>query len=103
MTASARTFSESWHRVANLKPTIRSHLEIHRHHYRGELWYVLQDHSSGKSQRFTPAAYLLISLMDGRRTAQEILDAGRLRSGAVLVVAGELPAFLDGFEQVWSF
>jgi putative peptide zinc metalloprotease protein len=74
-------FSPSWYRVAGLKPRLRSHLEIHRHHYRGELWYVLQDHSSGRLQRFTPAAYLLIGLMDGKRTVQEIWDAVRERLG----------------------
>ena len=36
-------FSSSWYRVAGLKPRIRSHASIHRHHYRGQLWYVLQD------------------------------------------------------------
>jgi putative peptide zinc metalloprotease protein len=74
-------FSPSWYRVAGLKLRLRSHIEIHRHHYRGELWYVLQDHSSGKFQRFTPAAYLLIGLMDGKRTIQEIWDVSRSRLG----------------------
>ena len=74
-------FSPSWYRVAGLKPRLRSHVEIHRHHYRGELWYVLQDHSSGRFQRFTPAANLIIGLMDGRRTVQEIWDIARARLG----------------------
>jgi putative peptide zinc metalloprotease protein len=67
--------------VADLKPRLRSHLEIHRHHYRGELWYVLQDHASGRFQRFTPAAYLLIGLMDGRHSVQELWETGRARLG----------------------
>jgi putative peptide zinc metalloprotease protein len=74
-------FSPSWYRVAGLKPRLRSHVEIHRHHYRGDLWYILQDHSSGKYHRFTPAAYLLIGLMDGQRTVDEIWEAGRVRLG----------------------
>jgi putative peptide zinc metalloprotease protein len=74
-------FSPSWYRVAALKPRLRSHAEIHRHHYRGELWYVLQDHSSGRYHRFTPGAYLLIGLMDGKRTVEEIWEAGRSRLG----------------------
>jgi len=72
-------FSPSWYRTAGLKPRLRSHLEIHRHHYRGERWYVLQDHASGRFQRFTPSAYMLIGLMDGKRTVQEIWEAGRDR------------------------
>lgn len=78
---STSLFSPSWYRVAGLKPRLRSHVEIHRHHYRGALWYVLQDHSSGRFQRFTPAAYLIIGLMDGRRTVQEIWEKSRVRLG----------------------
>ena len=74
-------FSPSWYRVAGIKPRLHSHLEIHRHHYRGDLWYILQDHSSGRFQRFTPAAYMIIGLMDGKRTVQEIWDAVRARLG----------------------
>ncbi|GAB4278042.1 MAG: hemolysin D [Deferrisomatales bacterium] len=74
-------YSPSWYRVAKLKPRLRGHAELHRHHYRGELWYVLQDHSSGRVHRFTPEAYLLLGLMNGRRTVQEIWDVGRARLG----------------------
>ncbi len=74
-------YSPSWYRVAALKPRLRSHVEIHRHHYRGELWYVLEDHATGKIQRFTPAAYLLIGLMDGERTVDEIWREVRFRLG----------------------
>jgi putative peptide zinc metalloprotease protein len=65
-------FSPSWYRVAGLKPRLRGHIQVHRHHYRGRLWYVLQDHLSGKFQRFTPVANQIIGLMDGKRTVQEI-------------------------------
>ncbi len=74
-------YSPSWYRVSGLKPRLRGHVEIHRHDYRGEVWYVLQDHATGRFQRFTPAANLLIGLMDGRRTVQEIWDIGRDRLG----------------------
>jgi putative peptide zinc metalloprotease protein len=74
-------FSPSWYRVAALKPRLRSHVEIHRHSYRGELWYVLQDHISGRFQRFNPSAYLLIGLMDGSRTVEEIWETARGRLG----------------------
>src|SRR4030042_1279735 len=76
--AESSFFSPSWYRVAGLKPRLKSHLAIHRHHYRGELWYVLQDHSSGRFQRFTPTAHQIIGLMDGKRTVQEIWEASRI-------------------------
>ncbi|CCQ90666.1 Peptidase, M50 family [Nitrospina gracilis 3/211] len=67
-------YSPMWYRVANLKPRLRNHAEVHRHHYRGRLWYVLQDHSSGRYHRLSPAAYYLVAQMDGKRTFQEIWD-----------------------------
>jgi len=67
-------FSPSWYRVANLQPRLRSHTQIHRHHYRGKIWFVLQDHSSGRYHRFSPPVYYILSQMDGQRTFQEIWD-----------------------------
>jgi len=67
-------YSNSWHRVSTLRPRLRSHIHIHRHVYRGEVWYVMQDQSNGEFHRYTPEANLLISLMDGRRTVQEIWE-----------------------------
>lgn len=71
---SAQLFSSSWYRVAELRPRLRSHAQIHRQSFRGQVWYVLQDQASGRYHRFTPAAHLVISLMDGRRSVQEIWD-----------------------------
>ena len=67
-------FSPSWYRVADLKPRLRKHAELHRHDYRGKVWFVLQDHAGGRAHRFSPAAYRFIGLMDGERTVQEIWD-----------------------------
>lgn len=67
-------FSPSWYRVADLKPRLRKHAELHRHDYRGRIWYVLQDHAGGRAHRFSPAAYSFVGLMDGRRTVQELWD-----------------------------
>ncbi|MFQ1061950.1 HlyD family efflux transporter periplasmic adaptor subunit [Bordetella trematum] len=67
-------YSQSWHRVSELRPRLRSHIHIHRHIYRGEVWYVMQDQANGEFHRYTPEANLLIRLMDGRRTVQEIWE-----------------------------
>jgi putative peptide zinc metalloprotease protein len=74
-------FSASWYRVADLKPRLRGHARIHRHRYRGEMWYALQDMASGRVHRFAPSSYLVIGLMDGRRTVQEIWAAALTRLG----------------------
>ena len=68
-------FSPSWYRVADLKPRLRKHAELHRHDYRGKIWFLLQDHAGGRSHRFSPAVYRFIGLMDGQRTVQELWDA----------------------------
>lgn len=65
-------YSSSWYRVSTLKPSLRGHTEIHRHHYRGELWYILQDRAAGKHHRLTPATYFVVGLMNGRRTVETI-------------------------------
>jgi putative peptide zinc metalloprotease protein len=51
---------------------LRGHAKIHRHDYRDEIWYVLQDHLSGKFHRFSEGANQVIGLMDGRRTVDQI-------------------------------
>ncbi len=74
-------FSPSWYRVAGLMPRLRSHVQIHRHDYRGQTWYILQDRSTEKFHRFSPAAYVFIGLMNGRRTIQELWDLATNRLG----------------------
>ena len=43
--------SSSWYRVAHLKPRLRRHARLHRHHYRGQRWYVLRDAASQRWPR----------------------------------------------------
>ncbi|MGH7354041.1 MAG: HlyD family efflux transporter periplasmic adaptor subunit [Candidatus Rokuibacteriota bacterium] len=74
-------FSSSWYRVAELQPRLRSHAQIHRHQYRGQTWYVLEDRAGQRFHRFTPQAHLLIGLMDGRRTVQELWETACERLG----------------------
>jgi putative peptide zinc metalloprotease protein len=83
-------FSPSWYRVAGLKPRLRGHAQIHRHQYRGRIWYILQDLSSERFHRFSPSAYLIIGLMDGNRTVQEIWDAALARLGDEAVSQDEV-------------
>ena len=67
-------FSTYWYRIADIKPQLRSHVRLHRHIYRGETWYVLQDPSSNRQHRFNKSAYYIIGKMDGKRTVAEIWD-----------------------------
>jgi putative peptide zinc metalloprotease protein len=65
-------FSTNWYRVADLRPRLRGHIRIHRHVYRGEIWYVVEDRVAGKYHRFNPASYRVISLMDGKRDMNQV-------------------------------
>ncbi|HZF78768.1 MAG TPA: hypothetical protein VEZ89_03160, partial [Rubrivivax sp.] len=70
--------SSLWYRVAELRPQLVARARLHRHRYRGEVWYLLQDPASGKVHRFAPAARLVLAAMDGRRSVQELwLLAGK--------------------------
>ena len=64
--------SHSWHRVKMLRPRLRGHIQVHRHRYRGEAWYVAQDDIAGRYHRFTTAAYLFVGQMDGRQSVDDI-------------------------------
>ena len=65
-------FSQSWYRVSTLRPKLRQHVQIHRHRYRGNVWYMVQDHSTGQFFRFSPEAYVVVGLMEGESTVAEI-------------------------------
>lgn len=69
-----RFLSQNWYRVAQLKPRLRRHATLHRTRYRGQLWYVLQDRTSGRFHRFSPISYAVISMLDGQRTMDEVWD-----------------------------
>jgi putative peptide zinc metalloprotease protein len=68
----SRFLSPNWHRVAGLRPRLAEHVQIHRHRYRGKLWYVIDDRAAGKVHRFTPPAYQFVCQMDGRRSVEDI-------------------------------
>src|SRR5512145_1123586 len=74
-------FSSSWYRVAPLRPRLRGHARIQRQQHRGQPWYVLEDRVSERFYRFSPSAYLVIALMDGTRTVQQIWDIACERLG----------------------
>jgi putative peptide zinc metalloprotease protein len=77
-------FSRDWYRLAELKPRLHRHVEVHVHRYRQERSYVLQNHSTGQFRRLTPQAYLLVGLMDGKRTIETVWQLASERLGEEL-------------------
>ena len=67
-------FSTLWYRVATLKPKLRLHADIRPHDYRGQRYYVVEDHATGRVHRFTPIAHYFLSQMDGCRTVDQIWE-----------------------------
>lgn len=65
-------YSASWHRVSNLKPRLRAHVRLHRQVYRDDVWYVVQDNQSGRFHRLTQDTYVILSMMDGKHSVEEI-------------------------------
>lgn len=67
-----RSESDSWYRVASIRPLLHPHVRLHAHRYRGERWYVLHDSTTGRSQRLSGSAYAIVGRIDGRRTLDAI-------------------------------
>jgi len=67
-------FSQSWHSVADLKPRLVAGARIHRHVYRAQVWYVVQEQAGGRYSRLTPEAHDIVRRMDGRNTVQALWD-----------------------------
>jgi putative peptide zinc metalloprotease protein len=67
--------SQHWYAVAALRPRLATHVLVHRRVFRGKLWYMLQDTTSGRFHRLTPGAYALVAAMDGLTTLQVIWES----------------------------
>ena len=88
---SARPFqSSSWYRVAKLQPKLREHATIHRHRYRGSVWYVVHDHVTGWVHRLSPASYAIVGAMDGNRSVDQLWQEAGIRLGQEAPTQDEL-------------
>ncbi len=93
------TFSESWYRVVDLHPALRSSVQVYRQHYRGQMWHVLQDPGTNQFFRLNNSAYQFIAMLDGRRSVGEVWKACNDRlednaptQGEVIQLLGQLYA-----------
>lgn len=107
------TFSEHWHRVANLRPRLRALVQTFRQQYRGQMWHVLRDPSNNRFMRLDDAGYRFVGMLDGRRTVdavwracfEQLGEAAPTQNEAVRMLgqlytsnllAGDLPADAEG-------
>ena len=91
--------SSSWYRVAPLKLSLRAHIKINRQNFRNQRWYILQDPTSGRHHRYSPAAYLIISLMDGQRTVEKIWEVASEKLGDDGLTQDEVVQLLTQLHQ----
>ena len=89
MSVDRPTFSESWYRVAELRPRLRSLVQSFRQHYRGRLWYVFRDPSNNQFFRVDEAGYRFVGMLDGRRTVAEVWEACNDQLGDAAPTQGE--------------
>ncbi len=93
------TFSESWYRVAPLKPRLRAAAQISRQFYRDERWYVVRDPAGNQYHRLSDAAYKFVGLLDGSRTVSE---AWELVGGQLADDAPTQPEVIQILSQLYS-
>jgi len=72
MAGSSSTFSESWHRVASQRIYLRAGVRVHRQHYRGERWIVLENPFGNQFFRLRPVAYEFVARLRPERTVAEV-------------------------------
>ena len=84
------TFSESWYRVAELKPRLLGAVKVHRQYFRGRKWYVLQDPANNQFFRLSDAAYYFVAMLDGRRTVSQVWQTCMDKFGDAAATQGEV-------------
>ncbi len=66
------TFSESWYRVASLRPRLRSTVQTYRQYYRGQMWHVVRDPGNNQFFRLDEAGYRFVAMLDGQRSVEQV-------------------------------
>ncbi|MEK6798398.1 MAG: hypothetical protein AABZ12_05510, partial [Planctomycetota bacterium] len=89
------TFHESWHRVAGLRPRLRSTVQVQRQRFRGRPWYVVRDATGNDFFRLSNPAYHFVGLLDGERSVaqawracNDVLGEGAPTQGEAIQLLG---------------
>ncbi|MBX2867088.1 MAG: hypothetical protein KTR18_00325 [Acidiferrobacterales bacterium] len=89
------SLNDLWYRVRNVKLTLRSHVEIHRHTYRDQTWYVVQDRTTGRYFRFTPETHQFVGRLNGIQTLDEVWNHTLAKNESSEVSKGDLIRLLS--------
>lgn len=67
-------FSEHWHLVKDVKPKLREAIDVFPRKLRGRSWVFLHDQKTQKFVRLTPEAWLVVSMMDGKCSVNDLWE-----------------------------
>ena len=73
--ASGKTFSDSWHRIASVRASLRTSVVAHRQFFRGQAWVVLRDRFSSEWFRISPEAYRFLCRLSLQQSVGEVWEA----------------------------
>ncbi|WP_066017701.1 hypothetical protein [Endozoicomonas atrinae] len=71
MTGIASTFSDSWHRIKNVRACLKSTTKVHKQRFRGNWWYVLEDPFNNRFFRLKPETYRFVVSLSHNETIDE--------------------------------
>ena len=83
------TFHESWYRVAQLRPRLRSVTQVFRQDYRGRTWHVVRDPGNNQFYRLDEPAYHFVALLDGQRSVGDAWNLTNEQLGDAAPTQGE--------------
>ena len=90
MAAKRPTFHEAWYRIADMRPRLLSGVQVYRQHFRGQMWYVLENSSNNKFSRLGDETYQFVAMLDGKRTVAEVWRMCNERLGDKAPTQGEV-------------
>lgn len=76
--------------MAGLRPRLLSSVGVFRQHFRGQLWYVLENTANNQYSRLSQGAYAFVGLLDGRRTVTQAWTVCNEQNGDAAPTQGEV-------------
>ena len=80
MAGPGRTFSESWHRIADQRISLRSSVNIRKQFFRGKKWYIIHDPFNNCFFRISPEAHEFVVRLRPDITVDQVWDECMKRS-----------------------
>jgi putative peptide zinc metalloprotease protein len=97
--ASSALLKSAWEQARDSCPQIKSGVQVSRHFFRGQLWYVLQRAGSERLHRINGSAWHILGRCDGKTRLSAILAA--LKAESLQAPANDQPAE-GGDAHVWD-